>query len=137
MAAHPMPANSMACQERIEPLPEIDIPDRPPIGGAPAVAFPLVDPRQDAISQILAVGMNVDETGPLERFQRRDRGHQLHAVVGGMRLAAPELPFVIAEGENRAPAAGPRITGAGAIGVHDHVGLAHSSIPKSRTLLTA
>jgi hypothetical protein len=61
--------------------------------------------------------VNVDETRPLERFQRRDRGHQLHAVVGGVRLAALELLLMIAEGENRAPAAGPRIAGAGAVGV--------------------
>src|SRR5262245_66584835 len=64
MAAHPMPADSMTFQQGIEPLPEIDIPDRLPIGGAPAVALPLVDPRQDTIAQILAGGVNVDETGP-------------------------------------------------------------------------
>src|SRR5262245_29744656 len=129
MAAHPMPAHSMTCQERIEPLPEIYVPDQLPIGGAPAVVLPLVDPRQDAITQILAVGVNVDETGSLQRFQRRDRGHQLHAVVGGVRLAALELLLVIAEGKNRAPPAGPRIAGAGAIGVDDYVRLDHSSIP--------
>ena len=45
----------------------------------------------DAVAQILAVGVEVDRAGPLERLQRRDRRHQLHAVVGGVRLAALDL----------------------------------------------
>src|SRR5262249_38484775 len=104
---------------------------------APAIAFPLVDPRQDAVAQVLAVRVNVDETGTLERFERGDRGHQFHAVVGGVSLATFQFLPVIAEGEDRAPAARPRIARAGTIGGDDDVRLAHPSIPESRTLLTA
>src|SRR5262249_9106705 len=129
MAAYPMPAHAMTCQQRIEPLPKIDVPDRLSVRSAPAVALPLIDPRQNAVAQILAVGVDIDETRPLQRFERGDRRHQFHAVVGGVRLAALELLFVIAEGEDRAPAARPRIAGAGTIGVDDDVRLAHSSIP--------
>src|SRR4029450_12377172 len=40
MAAHPMPADPMTCQQRIEPLPEIDIPDRLPVGGGAGAVVP-------------------------------------------------------------------------------------------------
>src|SRR5262249_5226409 len=88
-------------------MPKIDVPHRLSMGGAPAVALPLVDPRQDAVAQVLAVGVNVDETGPLERFERRDRRHQFHAVVGGVSLATLQFLPVIAEGEDRAQPPGP------------------------------
>src|ERR1700675_4590200 len=91
MPTQPVPAHAMRGCERIEPLPEIDILDRLLVGRAPAVAFPLMYPSHDAVAQILAVGMDVDEARPLERIERGDRGHELHAVVGGMGLAALEL----------------------------------------------
>src|SRR3954471_457569 len=40
----PMPAHAMLRQSCIEPLPEIDILDRFLVGGAPAVALPLIYP---------------------------------------------------------------------------------------------
>src|SRR6267142_6788741 len=129
MALHPMPAHAMLRQRRIEPLPQIDILDRFLVGGAPAVALPLVDPRHDAVAQILAVGVNIDETRPLERFERCDRGHQFHAIVGGVRFAALQLLLTVAEGEDRAPAARTRIARAGPTGVGDNVRPAYSSIP--------
>ena len=126
---YPVPAHAVTCQQRIEPLPKIDVPDWLAICSAPAVALPLVDPCENAVAQVLAVGVNVHETGALECFQRRDRGHQFHAVVGRVSLAALQLLLAIAEGEDGAPSARPRIAGAGAIGVDDHVRLAHASIP--------
>ena len=83
--------------------------------------LPGVDPGQNAVAQILAVGVDVDAARPLERFQGGDRRHHLHAVVGGVEFAALELLLAVAEGEDGAPAAGTGIAGAGAVGVNDDV----------------
>src|SRR5258708_20245971 len=132
-----MPAHTTACQQRVEPLPKIDVLDRLAVCGAPAVALPLVDPRENAVAQVLAVGVNVHETGALECFQRRDCGHQIHAVVRGVSLASLQRLLLIAKGEDGPPSARPRIAGASAIGMDDHMRLTHPSLPYSRTLLTA
>src|SRR5207247_9340580 len=100
-----VPAHPVTCQQRIEPLPKIDVPDWLAICGAPAVAFPLVDPCENAVAQVLAVGVNVHETGALECFKRRDRGHELHAVVGRVIFAALHLLLEIAVCADRAPSA--------------------------------
>ena len=113
-------------QRRFEPLPEVDVLHRLLVGGAPAVALPARDPGMMPSAQILAVGVEIDAARPLERFERGDRGHQLHAVVGGLRLAAFEFLLAIAEGQDRAPAARARIARAGAVGVDDDVRLAHA-----------
>src|SRR5258708_13328433 len=104
-----MPAHTTACQQRVEPLPKIDVLDRLAVCGAPAVALPLVDPRENAVAQVLAVGVNVHETGALECFQRRDCGHQFHAVVSGVSLAALHLLLLIAKAEDAPPSARPPI----------------------------
>jgi hypothetical protein len=76
-----------------------------------------VDPFRDAVLQIFAVGVDVGDAGKFQRLQRRDRRHQLHAVVGGLRLAAFQLLFTIAESEHGSPAARPRIPRTGAVGI--------------------
>ena len=77
---------------RVEPLPEVDVLDRLPVGGLPAVPLPALDPAGDAAAQILRVGVEIDRRRPLQRLQRRDRRHQLHAVVGGLRPRRPRVP---------------------------------------------
>src|SRR5262249_4365853 len=121
MAGQPMPVHLVLLERRVEPLPQIDIADRLPVGGAPAVAFPAVDPFGDAAAQVLAVRIELDRARALERFERRDRGGELPAVVGRVRLSPLELALVSVPGEHRAPAAGPRVPRAGAVGVNDHV----------------
>jgi hypothetical protein len=120
MTLHPVPADLVLAERGIEALPEIDILHRLLVGGAPAVLLPFRDVFGDAVAQVLAVGMQIDTARPLKRFERGDRRRQLHAVVGGIRLAAFELLFVIAEGEDRGPAASPGIGRGTAIGVDDH-----------------
>src|SRR5450756_1389697 len=109
MAFHPVPMHGVKGERRIQTLPEVDILDRTLVGGAPTVALPAMNPTHDAVAQVLAVGVNIDHAGPLERLQRRDRRHQFHSVIGGVRLAALELLLVVAESQNCAPAARPRI----------------------------
>src|SRR5690242_15011173 len=52
---------------------------------------------------------------PLQRFERGDRSHQLHAVVGRRIGRAEKFLFVLARAEDRAPAAGAGIAAAGAV----------------------
>ena len=83
----------------------------------PAALLPAVDPLGDALAQILAVGEQADPARPLQRLQRGDRRHQLHAVVGGQPLAAGQLAPLALPGQDRTPAAGAGIAAAGTVGV--------------------
>src|SRR6266700_1270705 len=131
MALDPVPAHLVRLQRRVEPLPEFDVLDRLLVRGAPAIALPAVNPGRDALPHILAVGIEIDLAGLLQRLQRRDRRHQLHAVVGGVRLAALQFLFDLAEFQDRAPAARTRIARTGAVGVDDDVGQrSHATNPE-------
>jgi hypothetical protein len=99
-----------------------------PAGGAPAVAPPVVDPAGDAVPDVFGVGMDLDLAAALERLERGDRRHQLHAVVGGHGLAARQLLLGAAGAQYGAPAAGARIARAGAVGEDvDRVRVAHAA----------
>src|SRR5882724_5564767 len=132
VALDPVPAHLVRLQRRIEPLPQLGVLDRLLVRGAPAVFLPAMDPAGDALAHILAVGIEIDLARLFQRLQRRDRGHQFHAVVGGMRLATLQFLFDIAEFEDRAPAAGPGIARARAVGVDDDGGArTHADIPEA------
>ncbi len=75
-----------------------------------------MNPARDAIAHVNRIGVQIDGAGPRQRLQRADGGHQLHAVVGGQRLAARDFLLDAVEGEDGAPAAGARIAGTGAVG---------------------
>ena len=45
----------------------------------------------DAVRARIRCRCEIDAARPLQRLQRRDRRHQFHAVVGGVRLAAVEF----------------------------------------------
>ena len=132
VALDPVPAHLMLVQRGVQPLPEVDILDRLLVGGPPAVPLPAMDPAGDALMDILAVGVEIDGARLLQGFQRRDRRHQFHAVVGGMRLAALQFFFDLAEFQDRAPAARPRIARAGAVGVNgDRRKRTHTTSPEA------
>src|SRR5262245_33453543 len=80
-----------------------------------------MDPFGDAAAQVFAVGMKLDRARALERLECRDRGSELHPVVGRVRLSPFELALVSVPGEYRTPAAGSGVPRAGAVGVNDHV----------------
>ena len=65
--------------------------------------------------------MDIDAAWPLERFERGNRRHQFHPIVGGVGLAAFQFLLVIAERQDRAPAAGAGITRTGAVRMDDDV----------------
>src|SRR5271166_4141558 len=99
-----------------DPEPEVLVLDRLLVGGAPAVALPDVEPTGHAAAQILRVRVQAHQAGALQRLERLDRRRELHAVVGGERLAALQLLLLLAVAKHRAPAAGPRVARAGAVG---------------------
>ena len=75
---------------RVEGAPEFLVLHRLPVGGLPAARFqPAI--QRDAAPDILRIGEEVDRARPLQRLERLDRRLQLHAVVGGQRLAAGQL----------------------------------------------
>ncbi len=106
---------------RIELLPELGILHRFVGRRLPALLLPAVDPARDAVAHVFAVGVQVHARGPLEGFEGRDRRQQLHAVVGREGFAAGKLLAVRAGDEDSAPAAGARISRAGAIRIDRHL----------------
>src|ERR1700688_3641181 len=121
VTAQPVPMDFVALHRRVEVLPHIDVATRLLVGGAPAIAFPAVDPFGDAAVQILAVGMKLDDARTFELLELRDGGGELHAIGRRMRLGALELALVPVPGQHRGPAAVPGVSRAGAVGVNDHV----------------
>src|SRR6185312_8487087 len=126
---HPVPMHLVMAERFVEALPEVDVFHRFFIRRAPAVFLPAVDPRRDAAPEIFTVGMKIDGARSFERLQSRNRGHQLHAIVGGVRFAAFEFFFVIAESQYRSPATGTRVSGAGAVSIDGDALLAHAYFP--------
>ncbi len=77
--------------------------------------------------------MHLHLAGPLQRLEGGDGTHQLHAVVGGLALAARELLARAVVIEDGAPAAGARIAGAGPVRMHDHLVRGHVGAFASRS----
>src|SRR5262245_51951443 len=132
MAAHPVPLHPVGAERGLEAPPQVFVLHRLLVGGTPAIALPLVDPLHDAVAQVLAVGVNVDDARTTERLERRSCGRQLHAIVGGERLATFEFLIVTAGERDRGPAARALIRRAGAVGIDGDMRLGHgcySSMP--------
>ena len=81
---------SWRCDLLLEPQPQVRILDRLLVRRFPAALFPLRQPFRDAVANVLRVGVQLHATGALQRRQCFDRRGQLHAIVGGVRLAAME-----------------------------------------------
>src|ERR1700759_734189 len=116
MAPHPDPIDLVWRPRGVEALPQLDILHRLLVRGAPSVLLPAVDPLGDAVAHVDAVGEETHAARPLQRLQPLDGRHQLHAVVGGGRIAAGEFALPTADAQDRAPAARSGISAAGAIG---------------------
>src|SRR5262249_22758893 len=115
-----------------EGLPEIAVLHGLLLRVAPAVLAPALVPLvAEAVHHVGAVAVDLDGAPFGEGAEALDRAHQLHAVVGGGRLAAGELDLDAAVDPDGRPAAGAGIAAAGAVDVDvdGHVGLgaAHRS----------
>src|SRR3972149_5795062 len=101
MAPDPVPPDAMAVCELVEPPPERFVLHRLPVRRLPAAALPRLEPLGDALLDVLGIGEDLDSTGALQRLQRTDDRGELHAVVGGVGLAAEQLPLTPAGAQER------------------------------------
>ena len=108
----------MLLREFIEALPQIGVLHGLLVGGLPATLLPVVYPLGNALLHILRIGMQLDQTAPVERLQRPDHRQHFHPVGGGQRLAAKELARVVAIFEPGTPAADPGVSLAGTVGIY-------------------
>src|SRR4051794_16675288 len=129
MALPPVELDIVALQRRIEPPPQVLVLHGLLVGRAPAIPLPAVNPRGNAVLHILAVGVKVDGAAAAERLEPLDRRGELHAVVGGERLAAGERLAGIAPDQDGAPTARSGIAGAGAVGEEGDAPPAHGAHP--------
>src|SRR5436190_16198744 len=124
MAAHPVPLYNMLIRHLAEALPEVDVLDRLLVRRAPAAPPPVVDPGGDALLYVERVGVKPHAARTLERLERADDRHELHAVVGGLGFAAVDLflgaTLAASQPQYRTPAARPGIAAAGAVAVDLH-----------------
>ena len=73
-------------------LPQIAVLDGLLVGSLPAAFFPSVNPvLVEGVNDVLRIGMDFDVAGAVERLECHDNGHELHAVVGGLGVAARKL----------------------------------------------
>ena len=76
----------------------------------PMAAFPVDHPERDALLDILGIRRDLYFTGLFERDEALNRRHQLHSVIGGVRIVTEELLLQCAESEDAGPATGTGIT---------------------------
>src|SRR5258708_17903625 len=100
VAFDPAPVDLVTAGGFVEATPEVLVFHRSLGHRAPAARLPQRQPLADAVAHILAVGVQLHTTGAFQRIERLDGGGELHAVVGGRRFAAPNLPLVVAEYED-------------------------------------
>jgi len=116
VALYPMPFYPVRRARVDQLLPKLSILDRLLVRRAPAVALPVVNPSRDSVTDVDAIGVQLHPTRPLQRLEALDRGHQLHAIIGGQRLAARELALLRTHAQQHAPAARSGVAAARAVG---------------------
>src|SRR3979409_2605546 len=112
MALHPVPLHVVQGRQLVEPPPQVDILHRLLVGAAPASALPVMHPIRDPLRHIQGIGIELHSAGTLERLEGADRRGELHAVIGGVGLAAVELALGSPGAQQHAPAARARIAAA-------------------------
>lgn len=121
MTSDPVPVNDVARCSPIKGAPEVLVFYRLPLDCAPTTAFPCVHPSRYSQAQVLGVGPQFNLAWLFEGVQRFNSGLQLHAVTCGCRRASGDFTVFWAVSEDGGPAAGSRISLAGAVGVNRHL----------------
>src|SRR5258708_11597037 len=122
VAPHPVPFDLVQGRELVQALPQVKILDRLLVCGSPVALLPVVHPLRDAFLHVLRVGEHPRPARPLQRLERPDHRGQLHAVVGRVGLAAPELFFLFVEAQQNPPTARSGVAAASAVAVDlDHL----------------
>ena len=131
MALDPVGADGVGVTQIQQALPQIRVQGGFLVAFHPAPGPPALGPALfQGVDDILGVRPQLHLAGLLQKLQSGDHGGELHAVVGGVGLAAGNFPFVRAIHQDGSPAPGTRVPGAGAVGIDGnsfHIG----SIPYS------
>src|SRR6266496_3472432 len=115
---HPMPRDTVSSGDPVKLPPQIHVFHRLLVGGAPAPAFPVVQPLADAFLNVLRVGVHLNFARRLQRLERPDYGGELHTVVGGIGFATEKFPIVPARFDQRTPSARARVALAGTVRIN-------------------
>ena len=122
MALDPVIMQGMDAFQPQQFLPEIRVQCRFLIAFHPAPRFPaLGPPLGESVDHIFGIAPQLHNARLFQQGQRPDHCRQLHAVIGGSSFPAGKFPPVGAVHQDRSPAAGARIAGAGAIRVDRHL----------------
>src|SRR6266540_3909961 len=115
---HPMPRDTVSSSDSVKLLPQIHVFHRLLVGGAPAPAFPVVQPLADAFLNVLRVGVHLNFARRLQKLERPDYGGELHTVVGGIGFATEKFPLVPARFDQCTPSARARVALAGTVRIN-------------------
>ena len=106
-------------------LPQVAVLNGLLVGCFPPALFPAVNPvLVKGVDDVLRIGMDLGLAGAVERLERHDNGHELHAVVGSLGVATRKLGGEGLAGgvgvlEHGAVAAASRIGPSRAVGIDD------------------
>jgi len=117
MAFHPAPVDLMPQRGRLQALPQLAVLYRIAASRLPVLADPARHPLGQTLPHILRIGIEHDVARLGQRLQPGNGRHQLHPVVGGVRLATAQFALVPLVAQQRRPATGAGIAEAGTVGV--------------------
>jgi len=86
--------------------------------GPPAILLPAFDPKGDAVSEVLGVGIKLHGAGFLEGLESLDGRRQFHSVVGGLRCYTAQGTGELSVSQYGGPSARAGIPMAAAVGVN-------------------
>src|SRR5699024_7291034 len=87
----------------------------------PSALYPSVNPvLLEGINDQCAIAVDMYDARFSQGFQGLNDGPHLHTVVGGIMGSAGYFPLFAVPLQQRAPAARPRISAAGAVGKYNH-----------------
>lgn len=131
MALDPLVVQLVRRRHAQQLLPKVGVERRLFVAFDPAAALPALGPALgQTIHDVFGIAAQRHLARLLEQRKGADDRHQLHAVVGGLRLAAADGALQRLVAQNRAPAAGAGVAAARAVGkngdlLHDVLPLRH------------
>src|SRR5256712_12767296 len=120
VAAYLVPDDVVALGLGEQPLPEVAVGDGLPLAVLPAALLPALPPAlAKAVHDVRAVRVQMHTPPARDRREAFDGRGELHALIRGVRLGTADDVLLAGVKDDRRPAAGTRVPGAGAVGVDD------------------
>ena len=114
----PVEVHGVVAAKVQQPFPKVGVQGGLFVSLYPALGLPGLGPALfQRVDDVFGVGVKLHQTGLFQGFQRRNDPGQLHAVVGGVLLAAGKLLLKFSRLENDPPASGAGVARAGPVGV--------------------